>query len=126
MNPSHSPRGIVRRLRSATATLLGISIAALSAQKAFPEQPPAPRHLYPSATTDQNTVENRGDVVNLPAHSRTGLVGLRIAHIAYFRCRCSRRRTTRANCFSTTFWTPTVSNQTFSLHCFRASMIMCN
>jgi hypothetical protein len=66
MNTSHSPTGIVRRLRSATAVLLGISVAALSAQKAFAEQPPAPCHPNPSATTDQNTVENRGDVVNLP------------------------------------------------------------
>lgn len=66
MNTSHSPTGIVRRLRSATAVLLGISVTALSAQKAFAEQPPAPCHPNPSATTDQNSVENRGDVVNLP------------------------------------------------------------
>ena len=66
MNTSHSPTGFVRLLGSATAVILGISIAALSAQKAFAEQPPAPCHPNPSAATDQATVENRGDVVNLP------------------------------------------------------------
>jgi hypothetical protein len=66
MNASHSPNRIVRLLRFATTAAFGVLLAASPARRASAEQPPAPCHPNPTATEDQNTVETRGDVVNLP------------------------------------------------------------
>jgi hypothetical protein len=66
MSASHWPIRVFGLLRFATVIAAGVVFAATWAPQAFAEQPPAPCHPNPSAAADQRTVENRGDVVNLP------------------------------------------------------------
>jgi len=54
-----------RTVRSRSVLALTIP-AILAGTGAKAEQPPAPCHPNPNATTDETTVRNRGDIVNLP------------------------------------------------------------
>ena len=102
MSASHWPRRVFRLLRFVTAAAAGVVFAATSAPQVYAEQPPRPCHPNPSAAADQSTVENRGDVVNLPGPLKDRLGQLANRPQVCFPCKCMRRRTMRANCFSTT------------------------
>ena len=71
-----------RTVRSCSVLALTIpAILAGTGSKA--EQPPAPCHPNPNATTDETTVRNRGDIVNLPKPLKDRLAQLANRPLTY-------------------------------------------
>src|SRR5690349_8394829 len=61
--------------RGLLCTVAGIA-AAGSLSNAYAEQPPPPCHPNPQAASDRATVENRGDIANLPKPLKDRLIRL--------------------------------------------------
>ena len=62
--------------RMASPALLVLGFAAVNADMAHGEQPPAPCHANPLAVQDEATVRNRGDVASLPGALKDRLAQL--------------------------------------------------
>ena len=66
MSKPHSNISTVRWLNLAAGSVFTVALAVTWASMVNAEQPPAPCHPNPSAAADQNAVQTRGDVANLP------------------------------------------------------------
>ena len=80
MDRSYAPKRFQRVTgfvgRMASPALLVLGLAAVAADTARGEQPPAPCHANPLAIQDEATVRNRGDVASLPGALKDRLAQL--------------------------------------------------